>query len=78
MSTLVEIQSALKLLTAQEIDKLLRSIETHRKASRRNRPAKAGLKAASRPALEGLPSDLSVNTKNKVRDLILKRHAANR
>ncbi len=37
-----------------------------------------GLKAAGRPAIEGLPSDLSTDTKKRVRALIAKRHAANR
>lgn len=37
-----------------------------------------GLKAAARPALEGLPPDLSFASKERVGLLIAKRHAAHR
>lgn len=36
------------------------------------------LKALSHAPLRGLPVDLSENTRQKTRDLILSRHAANR
>lgn len=36
------------------------------------------LKALSRPPLQGLPADLSENTRQKVRAMILSRHAADR
>ena len=77
MSTLPEIEAAVMSLPAQEQKALFRML-----ASRLERsvPAKRrrGLKAAARPALEGLPADLSVGTRERVRALVARRNAANR
>jgi hypothetical protein len=37
-----------------------------------------GLKAAARPAIKGLPADLSVRVKERMRELMAERHASNR
>ena len=39
---------------------------------------KRKLKSLSRPPLQGLPSDLSEGTRQKVQDLIIRRHATDR
>ena len=79
MSTLAEIESAVKRLPARKKEELLAFLEEQlgRAPAMRAR-TRRGLKAAGRPALEGLPADLSTGTKDRVRALIAKRHAANR
>ena len=80
MSTLEEIEAAVEQLSPTQqaslfallAGRLGRDERMHSKAKRR------GLKAATRPALEGLPVDLSVGTKDRVRAMVARRHAANR
>jgi hypothetical protein len=77
MSTLAEIEVAVMSLPLHEQKALLHLLATRLE---RNAPLKKrrGLKAAARPALEGLPADLSVGTRDRVRALVARRHAANR
>ena len=79
MSTLTEIENAVERLPARQKEELLDFLakQLGRSPAARTR-ARRGLKAAGRPALEGLPADLSSGTKERVRALIAKRHAANR
>lgn len=77
MSTLAEIEAAVMSLPVQEQKELfhLLAIRLERSTSAKRR---RGLKAAVRPALEGLPADLSVGTRERVRALVARRHATNR
>ena len=77
MSTLAEIESAVEHLPARQKEKLLAFLAKQLGRAVRVR-TRRGLKAAGRPALEGLPADLSAGTKERVRGLIAERHAANR
>jgi hypothetical protein len=77
MSTLAEIESAVERLPARQKEELLAFLAKQLGRAVRAR-TRRGLKAAGRPALEGLPADLSTGTKERVRALIAKRHAANR
>ena len=79
MSTLAEIEAAVERLPARQKEELLAFIakQLGRVPTTRARKRR-GLKAAGRPALEGLPADLSAGTKERVRGLIAERHAANR
>ena len=79
MSTLAEIEAAVMALPARD-QKALFALLASRLERTPSAPARMrrGLKAASRPALEGLPVDLSVGTRERVRSLVAKRHAANR
>lgn len=81
MSTLAEIEAAVDQLPPTQKAKLF--VFLSKRLGRRDSPrAKAatrrGLKAAALPALEHLPADLSVGTREKVRALVAKRHAADR
>lgn len=79
MSTLAEIEAAVDKLPIQQQQRLLVLLTARLHDSRTIRlKPRRGLKAAAYPALEGLPQDLSVGTKDKVRALVNKRHAANR
>ena len=79
MSTLAEIEAAVDQLPPTQQEQLFAFL-AGRLGRNGKTPAKArrGLKAASLPALEGLAADLSVGTKDRVRALVAKRHAANR
>lgn len=79
MSTLAEIEAAVEHLPARQKEKLLTFLtkQLGRIPSARAR-TKRVLKAAERPALEGLPADLSTSTKERARTMIAKRHVANR
>ena len=79
MSMLTEIEAAVGRLPARQKEELLDflSKQLGRGSATRAR-TRRGLKAARRSALEGLPADLSIGTKERVRALIAKRHAANR
>ncbi len=79
MSTLTEIENAVERLPARQQEKLLAFLakQLGRDPAARAR-TRRGLKAAGRPALEGLPADLSIGTKERVRALFAKRHAASR
>ena len=77
MSTLAEIESAVERLPARQKEELLAFVAKQLGRAVRAR-TRRGLKAAGRPALEDLPADLSTGTKDRVRSLIAKRHAANR
>ena len=79
MSTLAEIEAAVEKLSVEQQRRLLFLLTARLHDGRTVRSkARRGLKAATYPALDGLPQDLSVNTKDKVRALVNKRHAANR
>ena len=79
MSTLTEIENAVERLPARQKEELLTFLarQLGRGLAARAR-TRRGLKAAGRPALEGLSADLSIGTKERVRALIAKRHAAGR
>ncbi len=79
MSTLTEIEAAAERLPASQKEELLAFLakQLGRAPAARTR-TRRGLKAAGRPALEGLPADLSIGTKERARALIARRHAANR
>jgi hypothetical protein len=79
MSTLVEIRNAAAALPERQQKSLLaflaRRLTTGRSLASKGHQ---GLKAAGRPPLADLPSDLSSDTRNKARSLMMKRHAAHR
>lgn len=79
MSTLNEIENAVERLPARQKEELMAFLarQLGRTPASRAR-TRRGLKAAGRPALEGLPADLSIGTKERARALIAKRHAASR
>ena len=79
MSTLTEIENAVERLPARQKEELLAFLakQLGRAPASRAR-TRRGLKAAGRPALDGLPADLSIGTKERVRALIAQRHAASR
>lgn len=72
----MEIERAIERLPVAQ-KKLLLSHLTDRLAPTVRR-RKLGLKASARPPIMGLPSDLSEGTRDQVKRLIAKRHAANR
>ena len=76
-STLTSRVSRLEAMVDSLAQKLM---ESKKPASRRsNKPARAfRMKSLSTPPLEGLPTDLSIGTREKVRDLVKARHAAHR
>jgi hypothetical protein len=76
VNTLAEIEVAVMALPVHE-QKALLELLAHRLERRAPMKRRRGLKADARPALEGLPSDLSVGTRERVRDLVARRHAAN-
>jgi hypothetical protein len=79
MSTLTEIENAVERLPARQQEKLLAFLAKQLgRAPAALARTRRGLKAAGRPALEGLPADLSIGTKERVRALFAKRHAASR
>jgi hypothetical protein len=79
MSTLTEIEAAVERLPARQKEELLAFLakQLGRAPAARARTRRV-LKAAGRPALEGLPADLSIGTKARVRALIAKHNAASR
>ena len=79
MSTLTEIENAAERLPARQKEELLAFLakQLGRAPASRAR-TRRGLKAAGRPALDGLPVDLSIGTKERVRAVIAQRHAASR
>jgi hypothetical protein len=79
MSTLTEIEAAVERLPARQKEELLAFLAKQLgRAPTARAKTRRGLRAAGRPALQGLPADLSVGTKERVRALIAKRHAASR
>ncbi len=79
MSTVAEIERAIAALPAAQ-RKLLMSQLAQRK-TRQHRATRAGrraLKAAAKPPLAGLPANLSTGTRERMKNLIAARHAANR
>ena len=79
MSTLTEIENAVERLPSRQKEELLAFLAKHLgKAPTARVRTRRGLKAARRPALEGLPADLSSSTKERARALIAERHAASR
>lgn len=79
MSTLAEIEAAVEQLPLPQQETLFAFLATRlRRVGKSRMKAARGLKAASLPALEGLPSDLSLGTKERVRASLLAHHAANR
>ena len=79
MSTRTEIENAVERLPARQKEELLTFLakQLGRSPAVRTR-TRRGLKADGRPALEGLPADLSVGTKERARALIARHHAASR
>jgi hypothetical protein len=77
MSTLAEIEDAVMSLPPEEQQALLDLLSSR---LRRAVPetSRRPLKAASYPPLKGLPPDLSVRVKEQMRELVAKRHAADR
>jgi hypothetical protein len=79
MSTLTEIEAAVEHLPARQKEELMTFLAKQLGRTPAARTGtRRGLKAAGRPAIEGLPADLSTGTKERVCALIAKRHAANR
>jgi hypothetical protein len=79
MSTLAEIEAAVATLPARQQEELFNFLAGRLgRAGKTRAKGRRGLKAAERPALEGLPADLSVGTREQVRMLVAKRHAAHR
>ena len=77
MSTLLEIESAVERLPARQKKELLAFLAKQLGPAPASRArTRRGLKAAGRPAREGLPADLSAGTKERARALIAQRHAA--
>ncbi len=79
MSTLTEIEAAVETLPPGQKKELLVFLaqQLGHKARPRTR-SRRGLKAAKRPAIEGLPANLSSGTRERVRALLAERHAAHR
>ena len=75
--SLAEIEDAVMALPAEEQQALLDLLCSR---LRKDAPVttRRPLKAASYPPLEGFPPDLSERTGERVRELLAKRHAANR
>lgn len=79
MSTLTEIEAAVETLPPGQKKELLVFLAEQLGHKVQPRPrSRRGLKAAKRPAIEGLPADLSSGTKERVRALLAERHAAHR
>ena len=79
MSTLTEIEAAVERLPPRQKEKLLAFLAKQLgRVPAAGARTRRGLKAAGRPAIEGLPADLSIGTKERVRALIAQRDAANR
>jgi hypothetical protein len=79
MNTLAEIEAAVDSLPVRQ-QKVLMGFLARRVACNDSAPARRsrGLKAAARPALEGLPARLSVGTRERVKRLVAQRHATDR
>jgi hypothetical protein len=79
MSTLAEIETAVLTLPAREQKALFKFLAGKLEAKTKAPGTKRrGLKSAAKPALPGLPADLSMGTRERVRALIASRHGANR
>ena len=76
MSTLTEIRAAAAQLKPHQQRALMRFLADRQ--SKPSKPTHRRLKAASYPPLDGLPADLSVNTRQKVKALITRKHATDR
>jgi hypothetical protein len=77
VSTLSEIEDAVMALPVEEQQALLELLAGRLRKGvpeTSHRP----LKAASYPPIKGLPPDLSVRVKERMRELVAKRHAADR
>jgi hypothetical protein len=77
MSTLSDIEDAVMALPVEEQQAFLELLSGR---LRQSPPVESrrGLKAAAYPAIKGLPPDLSVRVKERMRELVAKRHAADR
>ena len=79
MSTLTEIEAAVERLPARQKEELLAFLAKQLgRAPAARAKTRRGLRAAGRPALQGLPADLSIGTKERVRARIAQRPAASR
>ena len=78
MSTLAEIESAVEALPPRQQRALFSFLASRLGVNRPVEKHRRGLKAAARPALEGLPSDLSTGTRERVRAMVKARYAADR
>jgi hypothetical protein len=77
MSSLAEIEDAVMALPPEEQQVLIDLLSAR---LRQSAPVETGrtLNSEKYPPLKGLPSDLSIGTGKRVRELLVKRHAANR
>jgi hypothetical protein len=74
MSTLAEIEAAALTLPAPQQEELFNFLAGRLgRAGNARAKGRRGLKAAALPAREGLPADLSVGTREKIRTLLAKR-----
>ena len=79
MSTLAEIEMAVDSLPIREQRSLLGFLADRvGTAASRDAKKRRSLKALKKPALEGLPSRLSTGTREKVKSMVARSHAANR
>jgi len=77
MSTLGEIEDAVMALPPEEQQALLDLLSAR---LRQNTPVESGRtwNPNKYPTIKGLPADLSVRVKERMRELVTKRHAADR
>lgn len=79
MNTFSEIEAAVAALPPRKKRELFVFLAGQlERATPSRAKRRQGFKAAARPALEGLPPDLSVGTRDRVRALIGRRNGANR
>jgi hypothetical protein len=80
MNTLSEVEAAVMSLPVQKQKALYQklALRLDGKSASTHARGRRALKAASRPALEGLPAELSTATRERVRALVTGRHASNR
>ena len=77
MSTLAEIEDAVMALPPEEQQALLDLLSSRLRQSAPVETRRT-LKSDKYPPIKGLPPDLSVQVKERMRELVAKRHAADR
>ncbi len=78
MSTLTEIEAAVKSLPVAQQKKLFAALRERFTPAPRAKATGGKLKSASKPGIKGLDPHLSVTGKDKMRELILRKHAQHR
>lgn len=74
-----ELESVVSRLPQRQRRELLAFLANQlERAGMKRARTRRGLKAAGRAPLQGLPADLSTGTKERVRTMVAKRHAAHR